>query len=174
MRRFFGFALLSVSWLSAADVAKEGVRWWSHIQVLADDKLEGRNTGSDGHRKAAGFVAGEFERVGLKPAGTSGYMQSVTFDVRQLDEGASSLALVRKGNVTVPLTLGEDANIGFRGDIAPAVEAAAVFVGYGLVIPEKDIDDLKGLDLKGKIAVYLAGSPASLPGVLRAHYSSRE
>ena len=68
MRPFLGFALLSVSWLSAADAAKEGVRWWTHIQVLADDNMGGRDTGGEGHRKAAEFVAGEFERVGLKPA----------------------------------------------------------------------------------------------------------
>jgi hypothetical protein len=40
------------------------------VQYLADNKLEGRNTGSEGYRKAAAYVAGEFERAGLKPAGT--------------------------------------------------------------------------------------------------------
>src|SRR5215831_14738254 len=61
----------------AADVIQEGARWWSHVQVLADDRMEGRNTGSEGHRRAAQFVAAEFERAGLKPAGNSGYFQPV-------------------------------------------------------------------------------------------------
>ena len=39
--------------LLAADLAQEGQRWWSHIQVLADDKMEGRNTGSHAHKRAA-------------------------------------------------------------------------------------------------------------------------
>ncbi len=172
MRAFLCFIALA-SVLAAADVVKEGVRWWSHIQVLADDNMEGRNPGSEGHRKAAQYVAGEYERAGLKPAGTSGYLQPVKFDVRQLAEDESSLALVRKGNVIEPLTLGDDATIGFRGDLAANLEAPAVFVGYGLVIPENEIDDLAGLDLKGKIAVYLNGGPSSIPSALKAHYSSR-
>src|SRR5580704_14819910 len=130
--RSIAITLASATLLLAADVAQEGARWWSHIQVLADDNMEGRNTGSEGHRKAAQFVAGEFERAGLKPAGTSGYLQSVKLEMRQLDEESSSLALVRKGNVVVPLTLGDDATIGFRGDLAAALEAPAVFVGNGL------------------------------------------
>jgi hypothetical protein len=173
MRPFSILAIFSVGLASAADVGKEGVRWWSHIQVLADDAMQGRETGSPGHQKAAQFVAGEFERAGLKAAGTSGYLQPVKLDERRLVEEASSLALVRKGNITVPLTLGDDATIGFRGDLAENVDAPAVFVGYGLVIPENHVDDLAGLDLKGKIAVYLAGGPSSVPSALRAHYSSR-
>lgn len=164
-----GFA--SASLLLAADVAQEGVRWWSHIQVLADDKMEGRNTGSEGHRRAAQFVAGEFERAGLKPAGTSGYFQPVKFDVRTIDEPASNLALERDGKAT-PLELGEDASFNLRADLAVRVEAQAVFVGHGLVIPEANLDELAGLDLKGKIAVYINGGPSSIPSALKAHYSS--
>src|SRR5580700_4875363 len=93
-------ALASSTLLLAADVAQEGTRWWSHIQVLADDNMEGRNTGSKGHRRAAQFVAGEFERAGLKPAGTSGYFQAMQLDVRSIDEPASHLALVRDGKAT--------------------------------------------------------------------------
>ncbi len=53
----------------AGDVP-DGQRWWSHVAVLADDRLEGRITGSQGHRKAAEYVAAEFARSGLEPAGT--------------------------------------------------------------------------------------------------------
>lgn len=157
--------------LFAADVAQEGVRWWSHIQVLADDKLEGRNTGSEGHRKAAQYVSAEFERSGLRPAGTSGYIQPVEFNVRKLDEPASSLAMVRNGKVT-PLVLGDDASFSLRGDLAASVDAPAVFVGYGLVVPEKGVDDLAGQDLHGKIAVFLSGGPRAIPSAIKAHYSS--
>src|SRR5438270_5295160 len=92
------------------DLVKEGDRWWSHIQVLADDNMEGRNTGSPGHLRAAQFVASEFERTGLKPAGVNGYLQPVKFKVAQIDESQSSLALMRDGKLT-PLKLGEDANL---------------------------------------------------------------
>lgn len=168
-----GLVLIAAASMGAPppDFVSEGKRWWSHIQVLADDNMEGRNTGSEGYRKAAVYVAGEFERAGLKPAGTNGYSQGMQFSVRQLDETGSSLALVRNGKVE-PLKLGDDASIGVRSEIAAAAEGQLVFVGHGLVIPEAKHDDLKGLDLKGKIAVFLSGGPASIAGPLKAHYSS--
>ena len=92
------------------DLAKEGDRWWSHIQVLADDNMEGRNTGSPGHLRAARYLASEFEHAGLKPAGVNGYLQPVKFKVAQIDEEHSSLAIVRDGKV-MPLKLGEDARL---------------------------------------------------------------
>jgi hypothetical protein len=160
------------SLLLAADFAMEGDRWWSHIQFLADDKLEGRNTGSEGYRKAVEYVAGQFEKFGLKAGGTDGYLQSVKFETRQLVEEESSLTLVRDGKAE-PLKLGEEANLSPRADLAPSVEAGMVFVGTGLHIPEAKYDDLAGLDLKGKIAVYVnGGGPKDIPGNLKSHYSS--
>lgn len=162
--------------LFAADLAQEGQRWWSHIQVLADDNMEGRNTGSEGHKRAARYVAEQFDNAGLAPAGTSGYMQAVKFNVTQIDEPQSSLMVTKKvRNVwkTTPLKLGEDAVLSVRDGLAPAIDAPAVFVGYGLAIPKAKYDDFAGLDLKGKIFVYLAGGPANIPSALRAHYSSR-
>ena len=156
---------------ASIDYNAEGQRWWSHIQFLASDDLQGRDTGTEGHLKAARYIASEYERAGLKPAGTNGYIQPVPFNVQQIVENQSSLALVRKGKVE-PLVLGDDATLGLRGDIQPDTDAGLVFAGYALKVPEKNYDDLAGLDLKGKIVVYLAGGPSSIPGPLKAHYSS--
>jgi len=165
--------LIPASWmlLASTNFEAEGKRWWAHIEYLASDDLQGRNTGSEGHLKAARYVAGEFERIGIKPAGTSGYFQPVKFDVAQIVEDQSSLSLVRAGQ-TEKLTLGDDATFGLRGDIQENTEAGAVFAGYGLKVPENNYDDLAGLDVKGKIVVILAGGPPSIPGPLKAHYSS--
>lgn len=151
--------------------AQPGERWWRHVCYLADDKLEGRLTGSEGHRRAAAYVAAEFEKAGLQPAGTHAYIQPVKFHTRRILEKDSSLALVRGGAVE-PLVQGEDAYISTRVDPAPAVDAPLVFTGYGLVVPEMQHDDFAGLDLRGKIAVYISGGPAKIPGPLRAHYQS--
>src|SRR5271170_1158691 len=118
-----------------SDFTAEGKLWWAHIEYLASDDLKGRDTGSEGHLKAARYVAGEMERYGLTPAGTSGYFQPVKFDVKQIVEDQSSLALVRHGKAE-KLTLGDDANFSLRGDIQENTEAGAVFAGYGLKIPE--------------------------------------
>jgi len=45
--------------------------------ALADDSMEGRNTGRPGSMKAARYIAAEFARAGLQPAGDSGYFQRV-------------------------------------------------------------------------------------------------
>ena len=156
--------------LQAGDVP-DGQRRWSHVTVLADDKLEGRNTGSPGHRKAAEYVASEFARAGLKPAGTDGFLQPVPFLTRTLDESLSSITLIR-GTDHEPLTLGQDAFIILRVDPAPTVEAELVFAGHGLSIPEAGHDDFTGLDVRGKLVVYLAGAPPSIPGPLAAHMQS--
>src|SRR5947207_15832417 len=118
-------------------------RWWSHVEALANDGMEGRNTGSPAHKRAADYVAAQFQKADLEPAGTRGYVQPVAFRTRRLIEGQSSLVLLRNGN-SEPLTLGEDANISMRVDPAPALEAPLVFIGYGLDIPELGIHDFAG------------------------------
>lgn len=149
----------------------EAARWWSHVEYMADDARQGRNTGSVGHRQSCEYVAQEYERIGLQPGGTQGYFQNAKFLVRQIDETRSSLALERDGVVT-PLTLGEEAYFGLRTQLAPSLKAKMVFVGYGLVAPEYQWDDLAGLDLKGKIAVILTGGPKKIPAAVRSHYQS--
>ncbi len=157
--------------LALIAAAPDGARWWSYVEFCASDKLEGRNTGSEGHRKAAEYVAAEFERDGLKPAGVQGYIQPVQFKTLQLDESGSSLTLIHGGK-DQSLQLGEDAMIGTRVDPALSVETGLVFVGYGLKVPETKYDDFASLDTKGKIAVYFAGAPPNLSGALAAHYQS--
>ncbi len=170
--RLLPIVLIAVAASSVlADSAADGTRWWSYVEFLASDKLEGRNTGSEGHRKAAEFVAAQFARDGLKPAGTQGYFQPVKFITKELDESDSSLTLVRNGKDQA-LELGEDAIISTRVDPAPSVEAGLCFVGYGLRVPDARYDDFAGLDARGKIAVYIAGAPSDMPSALAAHYQS--
>ena len=161
--------ILPLAILAADDAA---TRWWSYIEYLASDALEGRNTGSEGHRKAADYVAAQFAQAGLKPAGENGsFLQPVEFLTKQLDEGQSSLAL-RTATGTKQLTLGQQAIIATRVDPASTVDAELVFVGYGLRIPEIKYDDFSGLDTKGKIAVYITGAPPNAPGALASHYQT--
>src|SRR5438552_1157296 len=129
-------------------------RWWAHVEALANDGMEGRNTGSPGHKRAADYVAAQFKKSGLDPAGVGGYIQPVAFKTRRIVEARSSLALVTGGK-TEPLALGEDANISMRVDPAPSLDAPLVFVGYGLNIPERKINDFAGVTLKGAIVVHI-------------------
>lgn len=179
MRLSRNFALVLI--MCAAVVAQEnkpakksdGKSWWEHVKVLADDNMEGRDTGSAGHKRAAAYVADQMKKDGLKPAGTDGYFQAIKFVTRKIDESKSSMSLIRDGKEE-PLSLGEDANLGVRGNPTAETEAPLVFVGYGLRVPEANYDDFAGLDLHGKVAVIFAGAPPQIPAALAAHYQSGE
>ena len=139
----------------------DGKTWWDFVKVLADDKMEGRETGSAGLRNTEAYIVDQLKSNGLEPAGVSGFYQMVKFESRQIVERDSSLSLVRDGKKEA-VTLGDDAILSTRVDLAPSVAAPLVFVGYGLTIPEMKYDDLAGLDLKGKIVVVMSGSPGEI------------
>jgi Zn-dependent M28 family amino/carboxypeptidase len=162
-------ALLPLFPVTAAH--EEGARWWSHVKYLADDNMQGRETGSPNYMDAARYVAAELERAGLAAAGTQAYFQPVRFRTRKvLDEG-TSITIDRDGK-TVALEIGDDAIVSARVDTAPATDAPMIFAGYGLTIPEANYDDFAGLDVKGKVVVYLAGAPPKVPGPLASHYQA--
>ncbi len=157
-----------------SDLAAEGKAWWAHVQFLADDKLEGRNVGTPGYEKAVDYVEGQFKSIGLKPAGTSGFRQPVKYDSRTLVPDHSSLALVRDGKEEV-LTIGQDANINAQGELNGSKDASMVFIGYGLSIPDAGWDDLAGVDLRGKIAVYVnAFAPVKVTDNVKSHSNNAD
>jgi Zn-dependent M28 family amino/carboxypeptidase len=176
--RFKRLLLYSVLLLAASVLCQtsspaplDGKAWWDYVKVLADDNMDGRDTGSAGLQRAEAYVVEQLKQSGLEPAGVNGFYQPVKFHTRRIVEKDSSLALVRDGKVE-PLVIGEDATLSSRIDLAPKVEAPLVFVGWGLTVPEQNYDDLAGLDLKGKVAVLVGGSPSEIPGPLAAHSQS--
>jgi hypothetical protein len=146
-------------------------RWWSHIVYLSDDKMQGRQTGSKEHREAATYVVEQFKKAGLKPGAGGSYLQPVKFTMQTLDESKSSLTIVREG-AEEPVKFGDEAMLNIRVRHAPKVEASMVFAGYGLTVPESGHDDLSGLDLKGKVVVFLTGMPPGVTAPLYAHYAT--
>jgi len=178
MRTMLALVIASVAVAAAtpdnATLGQEGIRWWTHVQVLASDAMRGRDTASPAHKAAADYVVSEFKGAGLAPGGLGGdFIQPVDVKIAQIDESGSSLGIVRGGEV-LPLKLGDDATLTVRAGLAEAIEADAIFCGYCLTIPEYQYDDFEGLDVKGKIAVLIQGAPGHIPGNLRAHYVSRE
>ncbi len=168
-----GTVLAQTNQTAEPDWNAEGNAWWAHVQFLASDDMRGRDTGSDGHRRAAEYVAKQFADAGLQPAGTKDFLQPIDFEVRRIDEPNSNLSLERAGK-TEALKLGEDAILRVAGDPVPSTKAQAVFVGYGFAVPENGYNELADVDLHGKIAVYISGGPTNIPGPLKAHYQSSE
>jgi hypothetical protein len=144
--------------------------WWRHVEVLAHDSLKGRNTGSPGHESAVRYVAEQFRKAGLRPAGSNGWLQPVEFLEVRLDAPRVALAL-GQGATWTPLRLGRDLRITPRPASAAELEAPVVFAGYGLSLPEAGIDEFKGLDLEGRIVLHVNAVPKGLSPALQAHAS---
>jgi Zn-dependent M28 family amino/carboxypeptidase len=169
----FTIAAFALTALSQSTDEAAGKQWWAHVQVLADDSMKGRQTGTPEYLKAADYVVSQFKTDGLEPAGVNGgWFQPVKFDVQRILADKSSLSLVVNGKTT-PLALGEDAILGSRLAQPKTIDAPLVFIGYGLHLPEAKYDDfdspeLPAAQLKGKIVVYINGGPADLPGPLKS------
>ena len=174
VRRAAAVCLLIVTTAAAAQkpakLLFDGKTWWDHVKVIADDSMEGRETGSLGLRKAEAYAVEQLKRAGLEPAGTDGFYQNIQFVQRQIDE-KNSYAFLAKDGQSNPVALGDDAYFSTRVEGSDQeVNAPLVFAGNGLQVPESHLDELAGLDLKGKVVAYLAGSPSTVPGSLAAHY----
>ena len=147
-----------------APSADRAARWYAQMATLASDAMEGRAAGTPGHERAAAYVSGELQRLGLSPAGTSGFFQPIAFTEQRTDYAASSLSL--SGS---PVAMPATAVLSPRYALPPSFDAPLVFIGYGLHMPSVGHDDLAGVDLRGKIAVFVSGGPAEVPGTVKAH-----
>jgi Zn-dependent M28 family amino/carboxypeptidase len=154
--------------LHAGKLAEDA--WFAHLKVLASDDLKGRKTGTPEFLKAVEYVESQFTAIGLKPAGVDRYRQPVGFRSALVDAEHSSVSLAHADGTTTALKVGSDVLLSPNKEGAVAAEAPLVFAGHGLVVPALGVDDLKGLDLKGKVAVIFAGAPADIHGPLKAYF----
>ena len=125
-------------------------------KTLASDEFEGRAPGTAGETKTIAYLSEQFRQLGLQPAGDNGgWTQRVPLIRTQLRlPGAIDIGGRQ-------MRLGEDV---YLSTIRPLERATIrntpmVFVGYGVSAPERGWDDFKGVDLKGKVAVFLVNDP---------------
>ena len=145
----------------------------AHLGYLASDALEGRLPGSTGHEAASAYIAAEFAKYGLKPAGDDGtYMQRITFRNASLVQESPTMSIFY-GDTNIELQYPKDFLTGKSMlETNSDVTADMVFVGYGVVSEEYGIDDYAGLDVAGKIVVSVPGRHTTLPNEEGAHISS--
>ena len=144
----------------------------AHTTFLADDLLEGRGTATRGHALAARYVAAQFARLGLEPAGDDGGFEQAVQLIESVDDLEAGRLEIR-GPEKPPVFTATDHFIARAapGTTVGETSGAAVFVGFGVVAPELNHDDLAGLNLKGKVVVQLYGAPAQFPANPRAYHS---
>lgn len=131
------------------------------LQILANDILEGRATGTTGGDLAAKYIAIEFSKIGLKPAGDKNtFYQYIPMHGSTVLP--SSEMILFSGDEMINLNLNED-YLSFRNGQQTYIPIPLdlVFVGYGIYAPEFDYNDYQSMDVEGKIVVFLSGEPQS-------------
>jgi len=130
-----------------------------YLSFIASDEMEGRDTPSRGLDTTAKFIAMNLTRWGFKPAGDDGtFFQRIALRRDQLD-GARSTAEIN----------GQKFNFGddfLANAVGATLTGPLVYVGRGWIIQSKNMDDYKGIDVKGKIMIVLGGGPP--PGLTQA------
>ena len=131
----------------------------AHTKTLSSDQFQGRGPGTPGEGLTVAYLLDQFKKLGLKPGNPDGtYIQKVP--LVGITPAPAPLVF-RKGN--------EEQRLAWRDDVVAWTKHVAasasienselVFVGYGVVAPEYDWDDYKGVDVKGKTLVMLVNDP---------------
>lgn len=141
---------------SAQEPTFDAARLSEHIRILSADDFEGRGIATPAEQKVIDYVSGQFEAAGLQPGGDNGgWTQAVALNRFSASNIQARLTV---GDWTLPLAQGEQIVISSRRpgeDHVMLMDAPLVFVGYGVKAPERDWDDFKGQDMRGKILVVL-------------------
>jgi Zn-dependent M28 family amino/carboxypeptidase len=169
MKRFVLGAALSALVAGASVAATPAIdaeRILADIKVLSSDEFEGRGPASAGEEKTVAYLIQQMKAAGLQPAGDPlpGGGRAWTQDVplARFTTSGPVNASVTVGGATTALTQGEE--IAIRAaqtgvDRLTVKDAPVVFIGYGVKAPERNWDDFKGYDLKGKVALVLVNDP---------------
>ncbi|MFH1732783.1 MAG: M28 family peptidase [Planctomycetota bacterium] len=130
----------------------------AHAKVLCDPKFRGREASAPESRQAAGYIAGQFRKLGLRPGGGAGsYLQS--FKIRLGYRVAAEMeAKIGKLVLDAP-KLGRDyMPVHLPGGKAEFSGQCAL-VGYGITSTELKFDEYADLDAKGKVVIAFSGVP---------------
>ena len=164
----FSLSAAALAQAPSSDFAPE--RFRAHVAFLADDLLEGRDTGTRGYDIAARYVATGFEGLGLRPGTRDGsWFQRVPF----VRFGMTAPARLTIGGQT----FAQGEGVSFRqSPIAGRTELSgpAVFAGYGIEARAFGLDDYRRLDVRGKVVVVLDGTPQGLPSDVAAHLNGEK
>jgi Zn-dependent M28 family amino/carboxypeptidase len=175
----FGLAALALSTnaFSAAQLPlADQQQFKAHLLFLADDVMEGRDTGARGYDIAANYVASQFMQVGLLPKGegvaSHPYLQAVPFKTARLVAESAVFELIGKQGAQKLAFPEEFTMSGSLMEDQSSVTAPLVFAGYGIDAPMFQHRDFDGLDVKGKIVVVLQGNPDGFPTEEGSHFGN--
>lgn len=168
-----GVVLFAASGLAFATPKADKAAIKAHLSFLADDLLEGRESGSRGYDIAANYVAAQFAQYGVAPKGDKGgYLQTVPLRSTRLVPGSAVVELHSPAGVERLSGTTDFVMSGSASEDKSNVDAPMVFVGYGIRSERFKHDDYAKVDVKGKIVVVLHGKPNRFPTEEGAHFGS--
>lgn len=127
----------------------------AHVQALSDDSFEGRGIATPAEDKVIAYLSEAFAEAGFQPGGENGgWTQAVTLKRFAVSNVSASFA---DDGESRALTQGEQIVISTRrpADQVRLDDLPLVFVGYGTTAPEREWDDFKDVDVRGKVIVVL-------------------
>ena len=158
-------ALVSVSLSAQPTATFDPARLSQHVQALGSDAFQGRAPATEGETLTVDYISKQFAAAGVQPGGdlVNG-QRSWTQNVPLLrsEFAANPQVSMDIGGRSTPLSQGEQIAVRAptNGDKGLSIDnAPLVFVGYGVKAPERNWDDFKGLDARGKILVMLVNDP---------------
>ncbi|HYL77716.1 MAG TPA: M28 family peptidase [Bryobacteraceae bacterium] len=159
MNRFLLMAATCSLLAQTTDITGDRIR--AHVKFLSSDLMEGRGVGTRGERLATEYIATQFALIGAKPAGDRGtYFQRVPM-VGATTQSGATLAAVGASQTMSFKWLDEFVGVSQLQQPVDQFDAEAIFVGHGIVAPEFQWDDFKGIDVKGKVLVLFTNEPPS-------------
>ena len=130
-----------------------------HIAVLASDEFEGRAPATPGEEKTINYLREQFQALGIGPGNGDSYFQAV--EVTELTTNGNPSLNIQGSDYQASFSYGEDQVVGSQQQI-PFVTVQGsemVFVGYGIVAPERNWNDYAGIDVTDKTVVILVNDP---------------
>lgn len=129
------------------------------VRQLASDEFEGRAPGTPGEEKTVAYLIEQFEKAGLEPGNSGSWVQKVPL-VEITGKDFQPLGVSGKGKNLSFANGSEWVGVTYREDAETKIDdSELVFVGYGIVAPEKGWNDYAGIDMKGKTAIILVNDP---------------
>ncbi|MCJ2183518.1 M28 family metallopeptidase [Novosphingobium sp. 1949] len=130
------------------------------VTTMASDTFEGRAPGTRGDDRTIGYLIARMQDLGLQPAAPDGsWVQAVPLLHTQLAKARTLAFATPQGTMPVDQLKQVYVSTERADDEAVIAHAPVVFVGYGVKAPERQWDDFKGMDLKGKVLVFLVNDP---------------
>ena len=139
--------------------AADAARYLADVKALTTPAMEGRGDGTPGLTRAARLLEQEYKRLGLQPAGTTGFFQAFRVSTGAKLAGKNEMVEQTADAARKELKLNEDF-VPFSFSSSGEASAPVVFAGYGVTAPEFGYDDYAGLDVVGKIVLVLRYEPA--------------